>query len=287
MSTLGDIRPVSARDNVANSFHVYALDVKTGIVTGLTANSVVTTDGSSNLTTKTLTNGQLVIGSTGAAPVAASLTAGTGINITNGAGSITVSAPTLSLTPNSVVVTDGSGNLTTKTLTDGQLIIGSTGAAPAADTIIPGVGISVGTGAGTTTVNSIVAQTLTPYTPVLAFGGGSTGITYGIQVGKYQIIGSVCYFNAIIALTNKGSSTGVATVTLPVAPGASAFSTCGIVPWCSTITSTGIVQCEGQVGTAQLNFTQLNPSTGALTTLLDTSFANTSALHITGFYFIA
>lgn len=37
-----------------------------------------------------LTNGQLVIGSTGVAPVAAALTAGVGITVTNGAGSITV-----------------------------------------------------------------------------------------------------------------------------------------------------------------------------------------------------
>lgn len=39
-----------------------------------------------------LTNGQLLIGSTGAAAQAATLTAGAGINITNGAGSITIAA---------------------------------------------------------------------------------------------------------------------------------------------------------------------------------------------------
>jgi hypothetical protein len=39
-----------------------------------------------------LTNGQLVIGSTGAAPVVAALTAGAGISITNGAGSISIAA---------------------------------------------------------------------------------------------------------------------------------------------------------------------------------------------------
>lgn len=37
-------------------------------------------------------NGQLIIGSTGVNPVAATLIAGSGISITNGAGSITVSA---------------------------------------------------------------------------------------------------------------------------------------------------------------------------------------------------
>lgn len=39
-----------------------------------------------------LTNGQLLIGSTGNAPVAATLTAGTGVSITNSAGSITINA---------------------------------------------------------------------------------------------------------------------------------------------------------------------------------------------------
>jgi|SRR5208337_1020398 len=40
----------------------------------------------------TLSNGQLLIGSTGAAPAAATLTAGTGITITNAANSITIAA---------------------------------------------------------------------------------------------------------------------------------------------------------------------------------------------------
>jgi hypothetical protein len=40
----------------------------------------------------TLTNGQLPIGSTGADPVAATLTAGTGISVVNASGSITISA---------------------------------------------------------------------------------------------------------------------------------------------------------------------------------------------------
>lgn len=40
----------------------------------------------------TMTNGQLIIGSTGATPTSATLTQGTGISITNAAGSITISA---------------------------------------------------------------------------------------------------------------------------------------------------------------------------------------------------
>lgn len=54
--------------------------------------------------TLTLTNGQLAIGSTGATPVAANITAGAGISIANGAGSITVSA-----TGSGFAWADGSG----------------------------------------------------------------------------------------------------------------------------------------------------------------------------------
>ncbi len=52
--------------------------------------------GSSNAITSlgVAANGQIVIGSTGTTPVLATLTAGTGISITNAAGSITLSAST-------------------------------------------------------------------------------------------------------------------------------------------------------------------------------------------------
>lgn len=57
-----------------------------------TAHGIAIAEGSSAFNFLTLTNGQMLIGSTGADPVAATLTAGTGINIVNAAGSITISA---------------------------------------------------------------------------------------------------------------------------------------------------------------------------------------------------
>lgn len=47
---------------------------------------------SNGITSLALTDGQLAIGSTGADPTASTLTAGTGVSITNGAGSITIAA---------------------------------------------------------------------------------------------------------------------------------------------------------------------------------------------------
>lgn len=58
-----------------------------------TAHAIVINDGGGVLSSSVaLTNGQVLIGETGAAPVAATLTAGAGISITNGAGSITIAA---------------------------------------------------------------------------------------------------------------------------------------------------------------------------------------------------
>lgn len=61
-------------------------------INSITANALILGDGTNPVNEiGPLTNGQLIIGSTGAAPVAASLIAGAGITITPGAGSITIS----------------------------------------------------------------------------------------------------------------------------------------------------------------------------------------------------
>lgn len=51
------------------------------------------------------------------------------------------------------------------------------------------------------------------WTPTLAFGGGSTGITYDTRAGTYTRVGRTVTFRFEITLTNKGSSTGAAEIT--------------------------------------------------------------------------
>lgn len=60
--------------------------------TTVTNHAVILGSTSNALTSLALTNGQLAIGSTGADPTAATLSAGTGVSITNAAGSITINA---------------------------------------------------------------------------------------------------------------------------------------------------------------------------------------------------
>lgn len=65
-----------------------------GTFTGVTVtnHAVLFGAASNGITSQLLTNGQLAIGNTGNDPTAATLTAGTGVSISNGAGSITINA---------------------------------------------------------------------------------------------------------------------------------------------------------------------------------------------------
>ena len=82
------------------------------------------------------TNGQVVIGSTGADPVLATLTDGTGITITEGAGTITIAADNNG-TMSSFILSDG---LATQTIVDGNTLTvsggtGITSSVSATDTV--------------------------------------------------------------------------------------------------------------------------------------------------------
>lgn len=82
------------------------------------------------------TNGQLLIGSTGADPVLATLTDGTGITITEGAGTITIAADNNG-TMSSFILSDG---IATQTIVDGNTLtvsggVGLTSTVSATDTV--------------------------------------------------------------------------------------------------------------------------------------------------------
>jgi len=152
-------------------------------VTGLaTGNSSTLATNSSGVPTWVgpMTNGQLLIGSTGATPVAATLTAGTNIGITNAAGSITINNTStasgqvnsgtanqlayyattgtavsgLTSANSATLVTDATGvPAWTAPMTNGQLLIGSTGGTPVLGTITGTGGITVTNAAGSITIS--------------------------------------------------------------------------------------------------------------------------------------
>jgi hypothetical protein len=107
-------------------------------------------------------------------------------------------------------------------LTDTQTLTNKTLTTPIVSTTM-GVGGATPSGSGSgitfpaTQSASSNANTLDDYeegtfTPVLAFGGNSVGITYSGNNGIYTKIGRNVYYSFGIALTSKGSSTGAATI---------------------------------------------------------------------------
>ena len=51
------------------------------------------------------------------------------------------------------------------------------------------------------------------WTPSLAFGGSSTGVTYTTQQGSYMLVGNVLIAQYFLVLSSLGSSSGIATIT--------------------------------------------------------------------------
>lgn len=116
------------------------------------------------------TNGQLIIGSTSAFPVAATITAGTNITVTNGAGSITIASTggmgltwndqttgSVTMAVNNAYVTDNGVSLVTYTL-PATAALGSVfkivGKSSGGWTIAQATGQSIHLGSSTTTTTT-------------------------------------------------------------------------------------------------------------------------------------
>ena len=96
---------------------------------------------------------------------------------------------------------DTSGNAT---VTSGNLVIGTAG---------KGIDFSATSdSSGTMSSELLDDYEEGTWTPVLTFGGGSTGITYSNRGGNYTKIGRQVTLNFMIELSSKGSSTGDAVV---------------------------------------------------------------------------
>lgn len=137
--------------------------------------------------------------------------------------------------------------------------------------------------AGTNTLSAYTARST--FTPVLAFGGGSTGITYSTQTGLYNLVGKMLHFHISLVLTNKGSSTGSATITgLPTAT----YTSCNPVYTFryANVTFTGIPDMRSTSPSTTIILEEYT-SGGAAAAFTDANFSNSSVIIINGFYFIA
>ncbi len=114
------------------------------------------------------------------------------------------------------------------------------------------------------------------FTPVLKFGGGTTGITYSTQQGKYTRASGITTVEVKINLTSKGSSTGTASITgLPV------NSTAVSVGTLALDAVSGITSPYAYVfaGDSEIFLRQNN--SGGIGVLSNTNFGNASEIILT------
>ena len=91
-----------------------------------------------------------------------------------------------------------------QTIVNGNLVIGTAG---------KGIDFSINPNPGGMTSELLNDYEEGTWTPAIAFGGATTGITYTQQLGSYVKIGKLVTISFEITLSSKGSATGPLTVT--------------------------------------------------------------------------
>ena len=120
------------------------------------------------------------------------------------------------------------------------------------------------------------------FTPTIAFGGASVGVTYSRQVGTWRRINGRISYNIDLILTSKGSSVGAVTIGgLPVvcAAGANFASACR-----ATAILSGAVCTHAVVLPAAAAVRPYKMTTGNEVQFADTDCTNTSQFTFSGEY---
>ena len=122
------------------------------------------------------------------------------------------------------------------------------------------------------------------WTPEIEFGGASVGVAYTSQLGNYHRIGNMVFIQLAVALTNNGSSTGQAKISLPIA--AASVGVAGVFSWGS---SSGVSGWVGRLAAfAEPGFAWLDLyeySVGGASAFLDqTNVTNSAVIILTGWY---
>jgi len=200
----------------------------------------------------------------------------TGILTGNGTSAVTANA----VTQHGVLIAGASNAASSLGVAaTGTVLTGVTGADPAFSATPTVTSITFGSG---NALNSYISET--SWTPVLKFGGGTTGITYSTQAGFYIRIGNLCFFTANLVLSNKGSSTGNATITLPI-NNATVEVIVGTNFWSNITLAVLNTNISGFIQSNIININQTGSSV-AQSAVADTNFANNSSIYFSGVYFV-
>jgi len=125
------------------------------------------------------------------------------------------------------------------------------------------------------------------FTPAVAFGGASVGVTYATQVGRYKKIGSRLFFQIRLIVTSKGTSTGDATVTgLPFTSDNSISQTVPVQFISGFVGLTGAP--DANINTSSTVIVLGQTTATGRSAITDTAFgAGTFTMNLTGFYEIS
>jgi hypothetical protein len=120
----------------------------------------------------------------------------------------------------------------------------------------------------------------------VSFGGSSVGVTTSANTGTYTKVGRQVTVNGQLSLTNKGSSTGAASLTgLPFTIPASTGNRTTASLRFSAISFTNQFQGFGATGATTINLEQITVL-GADTDITDANFANNSSIMVNFTYFV-
>jgi hypothetical protein len=135
---------------------------------------------------------------------------------------------------------------------------------------------------GPVSVGGLV-QTTGTWTPALAFGGSTTGITYTTQQGDWTRVGNMITVRFTILLSSKGAQTGNATISgLPFATnnGGNRFGGTWAFGGGMAVSSSMVFSVAPGATTIDIF------DVGAQTTISNTAFTNTSNVQGTITYFL-
>lgn len=116
------------------------------------------------------------------------------------------------------------------------------------------------------------------WTPGIAFGGASVGITYAVQVGNYTKVGNLVNASCNVELTSKGSSVGSAFITnlpFPSLNSPDTLTPASLRP--GILTFADMLLGHNGTNTNTIALQEITTG-GSLTTIVETNFADTTTL---------
>jgi hypothetical protein len=128
------------------------------------------------------------------------------------------------------------------------------------------------------------------FTPILEFGGGSTGATWSQQRGEYSLENRVMHFKVQLQINSKSTDTGTATVNLNDLPFAAKNDTLDTLV---EIKVSGVTYGSGNSLSASLTYSTktvklqtVADTTGTVSNLDNTDFSSGDTIWLSGWFFI-